>query len=255
MQGKTDRDNVFPPEMDPTEIEVPAGVDRRGFLMRSAVVGAAAVITGCSPAGPRQQPARPPAAPPAPEANLSPDLDVVKKSKGPVMTDDRRVLQGRPRPVEFAHHRADADHLRLLPALHEAAGRPAREGHRPEGAPVRQPQRHRQGPRHRARRPGRHHRQGAGDRRPAVPRRAGRQAGPDLPGQARRQDVQRLAQGHRLRRAEGRLPAPQHHDLQADGRRRRAARAGVLLGRRRLHRVEGLRSRRRRARRSTRTRR
>ena len=46
--------------------------------------------------------------------------------------------------------------------------------------------------------------------------------------------------GHRLRRAEGRVPAPQHDDLQADGRRRRAARAGVLLRGRRLHRVEGL---------------
>jgi L-serine dehydratase len=86
MQGKTDRDNVFPPEMDPTEIEVPAGVDRRGFLMRSAVVGAAAVITGCSPAAPPAAPAAA-ATPPAPkEPPLSPDLDVVKKAKGPVMT-------------------------------------------------------------------------------------------------------------------------------------------------------------------------
>jgi hypothetical protein len=31
------------------------------------------------------------------------------------------VLQGRPRPLVVAHHRADADHLRLLPALHQAA--------------------------------------------------------------------------------------------------------------------------------------
>ena len=52
---------------------------------------------------------------------------------------------------------------------------------------------------------------------PALPRRAARQAGPDLPGEARRQDLQRLAQGHHLRRAQGRLPAPQHDDLQADG--------------------------------------
>ena len=67
-----------------------------------------------------------------------------------------------------------------------------------------------------------------------------RQAGPDLPGQARRQDLQRLAEGHHLRRAQGRLPAPEHHDLQADGGRHGAPRAGVLLGRRRVHRVEGL---------------
>ena len=31
-----------------TSAEIPAGVDRRAFLMRSAVVGAVAVITGCS---------------------------------------------------------------------------------------------------------------------------------------------------------------------------------------------------------------
>ena len=40
----------------------------------------------------------------------------------------------------------------------------------------------------------------------------------------------------------GRLPASQHDDVQADGRRRRPAGAGVLLGRRRVHRVEGLRA-------------
>ena len=63
---------------------------------------------------------------------------------------------------------------------------------------------------------------------------------PGLPGEARRQDDQRLAEGHHLRRTQGRLPAPQHHDLQADGRRQGAAGAGILFGRRRLHRVEGL---------------
>ena len=30
--------------------QLPAGLDRRTFMMRSAVLGAAAVITGCSPA-------------------------------------------------------------------------------------------------------------------------------------------------------------------------------------------------------------
>jgi L-serine dehydratase len=61
---------------------VPEGVDRRAFLMRSAVIGAVAVIAGRSAPDaaalpPPQQPAVPP---------LSPDLDVVKKAKGPVMT-------------------------------------------------------------------------------------------------------------------------------------------------------------------------
>src|SRR3954463_11368496 len=68
---------------------VPAGLDRRKFIMRSAVISAAAVMTGCSTQETASKaPAPPPAAaaPPAPAVPLSPDLDVVKKSKGPVMT-------------------------------------------------------------------------------------------------------------------------------------------------------------------------
>ena len=48
----------------------------------------------------------------------------------------------------------------------------------------------------------------------------------------------------------GRLPASQHDDLPAAGRRPGALRTGVLLGGRRLHRVEGIRGARRRASRS-----
>jgi len=69
--------------------EVPPGVDRRTFLMRSAVIGSAVVISGCSPSQEaRTQQATPPAATPAAPAPppLDPDLNVVKKSKGPVMT-------------------------------------------------------------------------------------------------------------------------------------------------------------------------
>ena len=68
--------------------ELPAGVDRRTFMMRTAVVGAVAVITGCSPAEKKDvAPAAAPAAePPKPATQMSGDLDVVKKSKGPVMT-------------------------------------------------------------------------------------------------------------------------------------------------------------------------
>ena len=235
--------------------EMPAGVDRRAFMMRSAVVGAAAVHHRLL--GRRRRRSRPPPPPPLPKpaGHMSADLDVVKKAKGPVMTTIDEFYKVGPGPVEFAHHRPDAHHLRLLPALHQAAGRPARQGHGAEGAPVRQPERHRQGPRHRARRAGRHHRQGAGDHRSAVPRRAARQAGPGLPGEARRQDVRRVAEGHRLRRAEGRLPAPQHDDVQADGRATRCcssrsttrSAAGSSSGR--------ATSRRRRGSRSTRTRR
>jgi L-serine dehydratase len=68
--------------------ELPSGVGRRTFMMRTAVVGAAAVITGCSPAEQKDvAPAAAPAAePPKPAGQVSADLDVVKKSKGPVMT-------------------------------------------------------------------------------------------------------------------------------------------------------------------------
>jgi len=70
-------------ELDPKE--VPPGVDRRTFMMRSAVIGSAAVITGCTPTE-KQQTAAASAPPPQVKEPLSPDLDVVKKSKGPVMT-------------------------------------------------------------------------------------------------------------------------------------------------------------------------
>jgi L-serine dehydratase len=66
--------------------EAPKGVDRRAFLMRSATIGAAAVLTGCTAEEKAKQVGgtEPPPTPAA--SNLSPDLNVVKKSKGPVMT-------------------------------------------------------------------------------------------------------------------------------------------------------------------------
>jgi L-serine dehydratase len=70
------------PEQELCLADVPSGVDRRAFMMRSAVVGAAALIAGRS--APVLDAAQAPAAPAAPP--LSPDLDVVKRSKGPVMT-------------------------------------------------------------------------------------------------------------------------------------------------------------------------
>ena len=93
MTGKTDaHDTVQLPTQESLSVEVPAGVDRRAFMMRTAVVGAVAVITGC--AAPDKEKAAAPAAagttapPPAPKpaGQISADLDVVKKAKGPVMT-------------------------------------------------------------------------------------------------------------------------------------------------------------------------
>src|SRR4029077_15151395 len=78
--------------------EVPAGLDRRKFIMRSAVISAAAVLNGCSrPETERKAPGPAPATPEAAgttgtkggaaeSVQLSPDLEVVKSSKGPVMT-------------------------------------------------------------------------------------------------------------------------------------------------------------------------
>jgi L-serine dehydratase len=80
-------ESTFLPERELSSTEVQQGMDRRSFMMRSAVMGAVAVITGCSPSTPEQVAAPAPAPPPAPAGPaLSPELEVVKKSKGPVMT-------------------------------------------------------------------------------------------------------------------------------------------------------------------------
>src|SRR5262245_56552127 len=69
--------------------DTPHGVDRRSFLMRTAVGGAAAVMTGCS-VSPEDKTAKaaataaPAAAPSTPP--LAADLNVVQKGQGPVLT-------------------------------------------------------------------------------------------------------------------------------------------------------------------------
>lgn len=92
------KDELFPA---PSEApDVPLGMDRRTFLMRHAAIGAAAVMTGTTwtPEARAQQAATEAAAQQVKQeaakdasglkmsGTLSPDLDVVKKSKGPVMT-------------------------------------------------------------------------------------------------------------------------------------------------------------------------
>src|SRR3954471_17546967 len=64
----------------------PSIVDRRSFMMRHAVIGAAAVMTGTSwTTGARSQQAAKEAGAPKLGASLSPDLNVAKAGKGPVM--------------------------------------------------------------------------------------------------------------------------------------------------------------------------
>ena len=171
---------------------------------------------------------------------MSPDLDVVARSKGPVMTVLDEFYKVGPGPSSshtIGPMRITYDFYQRctkLPAdqLAKATGLKVHlygslsatgKGHGTERASLGGP-----------------HRQGAGHGRSAVPRRDDGEAGPDLPGEARRQDLQPVARRHHLRLAQGRLPAPEHHDLQTHGRRQGDPRAGVLLARRRVHRVEGL---------------
>src|SRR3954469_13770483 len=69
--------------------EVPQGVNRRSFLMRSAVGGAAAVMTGCS-ISPEARTAKAVETLPAQAVSaappLAPELNVVQKQKGPILT-------------------------------------------------------------------------------------------------------------------------------------------------------------------------
>ncbi|KAB0269139.1 L-serine ammonia-lyase [Microvirga brassicacearum] len=90
---RSSKNKPFPPL--PETSEVP-GMDRRAFLMRHAAIGAAAAMTGTTwaPEARAQQAAKEAVAQQAAKdasglkmsGTLSPDLDVVKKSKGPVMT-------------------------------------------------------------------------------------------------------------------------------------------------------------------------
>jgi len=91
-------DELFPALPEP--MSLPSGVNRRAFLMRNAAIGAAAVMTGATwtPEARAQQAETEAAAQQAKQqatkdasglrmsGALSPDLDVVKASKGPVMT-------------------------------------------------------------------------------------------------------------------------------------------------------------------------
>jgi L-serine dehydratase len=83
MKARVEGDTPFLPmeELEPKSL--PPGVDRRTFMMRSAVIGSAVVITGRTVSAEEQ--AKGATAPP-PKVSLSPELNVVKKSKGPVMT-------------------------------------------------------------------------------------------------------------------------------------------------------------------------
>jgi L-serine dehydratase len=74
----------------------PGALDRRAFLMRSAVLASAAVITGRT-LTPEAR-AAVSAAPAKSATTLSPDLDVVKRSKGPIKTTVEEFYKVGPGP-------------------------------------------------------------------------------------------------------------------------------------------------------------
>jgi L-serine dehydratase len=86
--SSVDNENLFA-EL-PAESNLPENIDRRTFLIRNAVIGAAAAMTGtvwtieARAAQAAKEAAKPNGKPDA--TPLSPELNVVKQSKGPVMT-------------------------------------------------------------------------------------------------------------------------------------------------------------------------
>src|SRR3954464_524553 len=98
MTSSTNHDKTNP--LEPESLDAPSALDRRTFFIRHAAIGAAAVMTGTTwtPEARAQQAATEAAAQQAAKeagkdeaglkmsGALSPDLNVVKATKGPVMT-------------------------------------------------------------------------------------------------------------------------------------------------------------------------
>ena len=82
--GQIDPDDPLGSVKDLASQEVPSGVDRRAFLMRSALISATAVLTGRAVSAQDSANRLKEGYPPTPP--LSPSLNVVKEQKGPVMT-------------------------------------------------------------------------------------------------------------------------------------------------------------------------
>ena len=82
-----DDNGSSPEDLDRIPDETPAGIDRRSFMMRTAMIGAVTVLSGCKPLTPKETAEQAASAPPTPpKVSISDSLDVVRKSKGPVMT-------------------------------------------------------------------------------------------------------------------------------------------------------------------------
>ncbi|HZM14415.1 MAG TPA: L-serine ammonia-lyase [Candidatus Krumholzibacteria bacterium] len=84
MKREDSGPEIFQPEKELNAAAIPPGVDRRTFLMRSAIITSTAVIMGLPVVAEAQAKGATAAPPKVPD--LSPELNVVKKSKGPIMT-------------------------------------------------------------------------------------------------------------------------------------------------------------------------
>jgi len=83
-QSETSREDPLRSSDEINSLIIPQGVDRRAFLMRSALIGATAVLTGRAVSAQDRADRLKEGYPPTPP--LSPTLYVVKEEKGPVMT-------------------------------------------------------------------------------------------------------------------------------------------------------------------------
>ena len=140
MSTPAKQDGSFPAL--PEESAIPSTINRRSFIMRNAVIGAAAVMTGrvWTPEARAQQAEKEAAArspfPPLDSTSMSQDLDVVKRSNGPVMTVIEEFYKVGPGPSSSHTIGPMRITYGLLSAVHEAAERPARAGDGPQGPPV-----------------------------------------------------------------------------------------------------------------------
>jgi len=97
-----DDNEISPIDLDQLPDETPAGIDRRSFMMRTAMIGAVTVLSGCKPLTPKETAEKAASAPatPADSLNLvmSDSLAVVRNSKGPVMTTVEEFYKVGPGP-------------------------------------------------------------------------------------------------------------------------------------------------------------
>jgi L-serine dehydratase len=83
MRDKEYKDWFSIASLEELKLNVPQGMDRRAFLMRSAMVSGMAALTGRQALADTNSPGQNPTPLPV---TMSPDLEVVRRAKGPVMT-------------------------------------------------------------------------------------------------------------------------------------------------------------------------